>query len=83
MKVVDFFAASVPVCAFDYGGALPEQIRDRENGFVFRTAEQLAAILNDVARNPQQLDAMRRRVRESAGITWTEDWNRILLPLLR
>lgn len=83
MKVVDFFAAAVPVCALDYGGALPEQIVEGETGFLFRSAEQLAAILTSVAAEPPKLNQLRENLRSSATVTWHDEWTRVVLPILQ
>jgi beta-1,4-mannosyltransferase len=73
MKVVDLFAAGLSVCALDYGVAVREQVRDRETGRLFRTAEELAAILAD--------RAALRALRPAAATTWREDWRRVAAPL--
>ena len=78
MKVSDLFSAGVPVCALDYGGSLPEQIRDGETGFLFRTAEELAGILSRVDRSV--LERMRKEVRKEWNQTWHEEWSRLQLP---
>ena len=83
MKVVDLFAACVPVCALDYGGCLGEQVRDGENGYVFQSARQLADIIQRVAANPDQLKVLRENIRAANSITWADEWNRVVLPVLR
>ena len=82
MKVVDLFAAGVPVCAFDYGPALGEQVRDGETGFLFRTAADLADLLSRLAREPHILAAMRERIRERWSSTWADEWRRVAAPVL-
>ncbi len=82
MKVVDFFSAGAPVCALDYGGSLPEQVRDGETGFLFRSATELASILARFQQNPSLLDTLRERVRERWNTTWTEEWDRVAAPVL-
>jgi beta-1,4-mannosyltransferase len=81
MKVVDLFAAGAPVCAFDYGDCVREQIADGETGFLFRTADELAALLARCQREPAILATMRQRVRERWSSTWSEEWRRGAEPL--
>jgi len=74
MKVVDLFAAGVPVCAYDYGPAIREQVHHGEDGLLFRTAAELAAMLADRAA------LCRLRVMERE--TWSDEWPRVVLPVL-
>ncbi|MBL8209578.1 MAG: glycosyltransferase [Bryobacterales bacterium] len=82
MKNVDLLAASVPVCALDYGGSLSEQIRQGENGYLFRTADDLARLLRSFLAAPAQLHTMRETMRKQPATTWGREWNRVALPLL-
>ena len=82
MKVVDLFAAGVPVCALDYGAVLREQIQAGETGFLFTGARQLADILAALQRDPAPLAAMRGHVGERWQSTWPEEWSRVAGPLL-
>jgi beta-1,4-mannosyltransferase len=75
MKVVDLFGAGVPVCALDYGGSIREQVEDGVTGFLFRSAQELAALLSRL----DGLDAMRVRVRERWNISWSAEWKRVVL----
>lgn len=81
MKVVDLFAAGVPVCALDYGGSLGEQVSDGETGFLFRTAAELARLLGRVQRDPSVLQPMGEMVRERWNTTWSEEWLRVAGPV--
>jgi len=81
MKVVDLFAAGVPVCALDYGGALREQVRDGETGFLFRTAAELAGQLDRIRREPSLLVPMRDRIREFWNTTWSDEWRSVAAPV--
>jgi beta-1,4-mannosyltransferase len=74
MKVSDLFAARVPVCAWDYGGSLPEQVTDGRTGFVFRTAQELAAILTRLLADRTPLAAMRRHIETEWRETWDQAW---------
>jgi beta-1,4-mannosyltransferase len=74
MKVADLFAARVPVCAWDYGGSLPEQVTDGRTGFVFRNAQELAAILTRLLEDRTPLDAMRKRIEQEWRETWDQAW---------
>ncbi len=82
MKNVDLMAAHVPVCAFDYGGSLPEQIREGENGYLFRTAEELACLLQSFAESPEQLLTLKQAMRARGTRLWGSEWNRVALPSL-
>lgn len=82
MKNVDLFAARVPVCALDYGGCLAEQVRPGENGYLFRTAGELAELLLSFLNDPAPLDAARRKMLEHTPATWDREWKRVALPLL-
>jgi beta-1,4-mannosyltransferase len=81
MKVVDLFAAGVPVCALDYGGSLSEQVSDGQTGFLFRTACDLATLLERLQREPSLLAPMRERIRGAWGTTWREEWRRVAGPV--
>ncbi|HYD49447.1 MAG TPA: glycosyltransferase [Terriglobales bacterium] len=49
MKIQDMLGAGLPVLALDYGDCLREVLRPGENGELFRTAAELAAILARLA----------------------------------
>lgn len=83
MKVVDLFSAGAPVCALDYGGSLPEQVRDGETGYLFREAPELARILTMLGADQSKLVRARERVRAEWRITWADEWSRVALPVLR
>jgi beta-1,4-mannosyltransferase len=76
MKVVDLFAACVPVAALDYGGTLREQIEDGVTGFLFRDAAELAGLFEQAQGRPAVLDFMRRAIEIRATETWGEAWQR-------
>ena len=82
MKVVDLFAAAVPVCALDYGAVLREQVQPGETGFLFADARQLANILSGLERDRAHLDAMAGLVRERWRTTWSEEWDHVARPIL-
>jgi len=77
MKVVDLFGAGVPVCAFDYGATVGEQIVDGQTGFLFRSAAELAETLTRVAGKPEVLVPMRRFIRQQWSGTWADEWRRV------
>lgn len=81
MKVVDLFSASVPVCALDYGGSLPEQIVEGQTGFLFRTAQELANLLARLAAAPETLAPLRHTIGASWSLSWHEEWRRAAMPL--
>ena len=81
MKVVDLFAAGVPVCALNYGGSLSEQVQDGETGFLFPTASGLAGLLARLLREPSLLAPMRERIAERWSTNWTEEWRRVAGPV--
>jgi len=76
MKVVDLFGGGLPVCALDYGGSIREQIEDGATGFLFRSAQELAALFTRVGSKPEMLEAMRDTVRERWPASWSEEWKR-------
>jgi beta-1,4-mannosyltransferase len=80
MKVVDLYAAGVPVCALDYGDTVREQIEDGATGRLFRTAEELAAILGEWAGSPGEVNLLRRNVQEKWARTWHEEWRHVASP---
>jgi beta-1,4-mannosyltransferase len=80
-KVVDLFAAGVPVCALDYGGCLSEQVQEGETGFLFRTASELAGLLARLQQEQSLLAPMRERIRERWNTTWGEEWRRVVGPV--
>jgi len=78
MKVVDLFCERTPVAAFDYGPVLAEQVEMGVTGWGFRTAEELAALLDRLAERKDELalarEAVEDRWRASWGEAWAEAW---------
>lgn len=85
MKVADMFGAGLPVCAFDYGPCLAEQVRHGDNGLVFSTSEQLAQQLHDLfagfPNDTPLLTHLRGNARESGRLHWNAGWEREARPV--
>ncbi|KAF9541531.1 hypothetical protein EC957_002967 [Mortierella hygrophila] len=91
MKVVDMFGCALPVSAYKYP-TLSELVVAKSNGLVFENAGELKSQFAHLFKNfpldkPEtqtQLEGMRRVLRNSFQLTrWSENWNEMLLPLLR
>lgn len=86
MKIVDLFAAGVPVVAFDYGPALAELVRPEQNGLLFRTAEELASALMRLFAGFPRDAALLARLRDGAlgerRRTWADAWAEVARPIL-
>ncbi len=67
MKIVDFFGARTPVLAYRYGPTLDEQVAEGRTGWTFRTAAELAALLERT-----DYEAARPVVAETWGRTFGE-----------
>ena len=80
MKIVDLFAAGVPVCALDYGPVLREQVSPGETGLLFQTAAELAELLGRLQREPALLAQMRRCVRARWTVNWHREWQSVAAP---
>lgn len=85
MKVADMLGAGLPVCALDYGPCLAEQIRNGENGLLFRTGDDLAGALVDLfagfPADAPLLASLRRNVLAARVPRWQEGWAKDALPL--
>ncbi len=84
MKLADMFGAGLPACALDYGPCLRELVRDRDNGYLFETAADLAEIWRVLlAEEPELLDQARARLGEAPSPTWQDHWTDTVHPILR
>jgi beta-1,4-mannosyltransferase len=86
MKVVDMFGSSIPVCAIDFQ-ALPELVKDKQNGYIFETSEQLADQLYQLfVEDPDHktIDKMKQHIQQNFQKRgWNEEWSEKALPVLR
>jgi len=86
MKVVDLLGAGVPVCVLDYGPCLAELVHDGVNGRLFRTADELAALLAELLAGFPADDAPLARLRRSlateAGDDWPVRWRTVAAPVV-
>ena len=86
MKVVDMLAAGLPVCAYDYGPTLLEQLRPGTDSRLFRTGEELHALLwellDALGTDRSPLEPLRTAVRDGAGPTWSDEWDERAAPLV-
>lgn len=85
------FGCALPVCAYKYP-TLSELVVAKSNGLVFENAGELKSQFAQLFKNfpldkPEtqtQLEGMRRVLRNSFQLTrWSENWNEMLLPLLK
>jgi beta-1,4-mannosyltransferase len=85
MKIIDLLGAGTPVCAFDYGPCLREQIQPGRNGLLFRTAEELAAHFDQLfgtgATDHSLLRTLREEVESHPLESWGEVWRRVAAPV--
>jgi beta-1,4-mannosyltransferase len=86
MKIADMYGAGVPVCAYDYGPCIREQVEEGVTGVLFRDAASLARVLHDLFRGfPAQaprLEALRQNVMRRPRRSWEQNWEEVLWPLL-
>lgn len=80
MKVADMFGSGLPVCAFDYGPTLGEQVRHGENGMRFATstelAQQLFTLLKGFPDDVPLLNQLRRNLALHPCERWPDGWAR-------
>jgi len=74
MKIVDMFSERTPVAALDYGPVLAEQVEMGVTGWGFRTAQELAALLDRLASEPDAIENARQAIEEGWRESWGEAW---------
>lgn len=78
MKIADMFGSGLPVCAFDYGPCLSEQVQHGGNGLLFTTglqlAEQIYRLFESFPEDGRELDELRRHVMSHAHERWEREW---------
>ena len=85
MKVVDMFAARLPVMAIEYP-TIKELVKDNYNGFLFKDENHLSNLLFEqiVKFNEQghsdDIDKMRENLTEFSRFNWIRQWKEIALP---
>lgn len=86
MKVVDLLGAGVPVCVLDYGPCLAELVHDGINGRLFRTADELAALVAELLAGFPAEDAplarLRRTLAHDGGDDWPVRWRTAAAPVV-
>ncbi|HUP50590.1 MAG TPA: glycosyltransferase [Thermoanaerobaculia bacterium] len=84
MKIAEMLGSGVPVCAFDFGAVLREQMRPGEEGCLFSTPAELAALLDDLLGTwPETpaIDRMAAALRNRPFVAWEEQWDDTAAPL--
>ena len=74
MKIVDLFSERTPVAALDYGPVLAEQVEMDVMGWGFRTAQDLATLLDRLASEPDAIKNARLAIEEGRQESWSEAW---------
>ena len=67
------FGAGIPVLAVNFP-ALPELVKDQQNGFVFESREGLAERLLEISGNSKQLGLLRGAAEQESKHTWAQEW---------
>jgi beta-1,4-mannosyltransferase len=86
MKVVDMFAANLPVCAIYYS-TIKELVKDKENGFLFNNRDDLAKILYELIielslkGRSDSLDLFRVNLNKSKT-DWISQWRETSYPAI-
>lgn len=85
MKVVDMFGTGLPVCAASFN-CIGELVKDRVNGRVFSTDEELANQLEELLaqfpKNFDQLNELGKGVKEFQKKRWEDNWRENAKPVL-
>ena len=87
MKIADMFGAGLPVCALDDGGCLREMVRPGDDARLFRSADDLAALVDELLGEfptaTPGLDRLRAgALAAAAGPRWEDEWRASAAPLL-
>ncbi|KAF8449874.1 hypothetical protein BDZ91DRAFT_853447 [Kalaharituber pfeilii] len=82
MKVVDMFGVGVPVAAVDFE-ALPELVKNKENGVVVRDGEELGTLLTDLFNpsKPEELLQLKKGAEKETERRWDENWDKVAAPV--
>jgi beta-1,4-mannosyltransferase len=80
MKVVDLFGCGVPVVALGFP-ALPELVKNGENGMIVYDSRALADSLKRVFTDPTTLKKLTAGAQRSARLKWDTNWTEKLGPL--
>jgi beta-1,4-mannosyltransferase len=82
MKVVDMFSAQLPVAAFNYD-TVHELVQEGDNGFLFKTKEQLSDILEKVIidysinDNSEDVEKFRQNLKDFNQNDWITQWQKV------
>jgi beta-1,4-mannosyltransferase len=81
MKVVDMFGCGIPVVALGFA-ALPELVKENENGVIVKDSASLAAALKSIfSSNRKIYEQIKAGAVREARIKWNDNWNKVLGPL--
>lgn len=69
MKVVDMFGAGIPVLAIAFP-ALPELVKNNQNGLIFEDENQLYDQLLLVSKDAKLLGQLKKNVEKEMSHTW-------------
>ena len=88
MKVVDMFAAGLPVMAIQYP-TIKELVDDQVNGFLFKDENHLSGLLFEQIKNyneygkSEQINLMRKNLISFNKLNWISQWKEVALPVIR
>jgi beta-1,4-mannosyltransferase len=88
MKVVDMFAARLPVMAIEYP-TIHELVEDNKNGFLFKDENHLSRLMFDEIKlfnekgYSEKIDKMRQNLREFSELTWVRQWKEVAMPHIK
>jgi len=88
MKVVDMFAARLPVMAIEYP-TIKELVQDNINGFLFKDENHLSNLLFDQIKKfnengySNDINLMRENLIEFSKMNWIRQWKEVALPQVR
>ena len=88
MKVVDMFAARLPVMAIEYP-TIRELVEDQHNGFLFKDESHLSNLMFEQIKNfnekgfSEKIDLMRKNLADFSKMNWIRQWREIALPHIK
>ena len=88
MKVVDMYAARLPVMAIEYP-TIKELVNDNINGYLFKDENHLSNLMYEEIQNfiqkgfSDKIDQMRKNLLTFSQMNWVRQWKEISLPQIR